>query len=145
MFQEPVLRHQGSVSRKDSAGTWFHYSKFIWVWSSHREDDCQMDEQLGSSSGDTKHERWSAHAYCDFLQFRRGAHSTRPYAVQRLVKTLNQISTVCVHGSLSQFQHEEEKVPRGHSITSAIKNDVAEVLLAFFVPWDKIPSLYCMQ
>jgi hypothetical protein len=29
--------------------------------------------------------------------------------------------------------HKEEKSPRGHSINPAIKNDVAEVLLAFFV------------
>ena len=73
------------------------------------------------------------------------AHPRHATETQRLVKTLSQLYTVCVHGSLSQFQQEEETVRRGHSITPAIQNDVAEVSLAFFIPWDKIPSLFTLH
>jgi PIF1-like helicase len=50
-----------------------------------------------------------------------------------------------IHGSLSQFQQQEEEVRRGHSITPAIRNDVAEVLLAFFIPWDQIAVLFSLH
>jgi len=68
--------------------------------------------------------------------------------VQRPAKTSAQIHTVCLHGQLSEFQEEEESVKRGHTITAAIRNDLAEVLLAFFVPWEKLLPLfeeYCPQ
>jgi Helitron helicase-like domain at N-terminus/PIF1-like helicase len=62
--------------------------------------------------------------------------------VQRLAKTSSQVSTVCFHGSLSDFQDEEERVQRGHPNTPAIKNDLAEILLAFFVPTYRILPLF---
>ena len=88
--------------------------------------------------------------YCMVVQrcSRREASSTDyPYDerhpnfetyIQRVAKTSAQIHTVCLHGQLSEFQEEEETVKRGHAMTAAIRNDLAEVLPAFFVPWEKL-------
>jgi hypothetical protein len=46
------------------------------------------------------------------------------------------------NGQLSEFQAEEESVPRGHPNTTAIENDLAEVLLGLFVPWEQLPALF---
>jgi hypothetical protein len=56
--------------------------------------------------------------------------------VQRLARKSSQVATVTFNGQLSQFQAEEESVLGGHPVTTAIKNDFAEVLLGLFVPWD---------
>jgi len=92
--------------------------------------------------------------YCMVVQrcSRREASSTDyPYDerhpnfetyVQRVAKTSAQIHTVCLHGQLSEFQEEEETVKRGHAMTAAIRNDLAEVLVAFFVPWEKLLALF---
>ena len=50
--------------------------------------------------------------------------------------------TVHFNGQLSEFQTEEESIRRGHPTTNAIKNDLAELLLGFFMPWDQLPSLF---
>lgn len=62
--------------------------------------------------------------------------------IQRLAKSRSQMRTVCYHGQLSQCQNEEEQVRRGHPTTLAIRNDLAEILLAFFVPWHQIVPLF---
>ena len=50
--------------------------------------------------------------------------------------------TVCFNGQFSQHQVEEESIQGGHPTTAAIKNDLAEVLLGFFLPWDQLPVLF---
>lgn len=62
--------------------------------------------------------------------------------VQRLVRKKSQVATVTFNGQLSQFQAEEEAVPGGHPVTAAIQNDLAEVLLGLFVPWNRLPDLF---
>ena len=62
--------------------------------------------------------------------------------VQWLAKTPGQVRTVAFHGFLSECQNEEESVRRGHPSTTAIRNDLAEVLLGCFVPWQKIAPLF---
>ena len=62
--------------------------------------------------------------------------------VQRLAKTPSQVRTVSFHGFLSECEPEEEKIRRGHPSTTAIRNDLAEVLLGCFVPWQKIVPLF---
>ena len=49
---------------------------------------------------------------------------------------------VYFNGQLSEFQTEEESIRGGHPKTTAIKNDLAEVLLGFFVPWDQLQYLF---
>jgi hypothetical protein len=62
--------------------------------------------------------------------------------VQRLACRQSQVMTVHFNGQLSEFQTEEESIRGGHPTTSAIQNDLAEVLLGFFVPWDQLASLF---
>ena len=50
--------------------------------------------------------------------------------------------TVHFNGQLSEFQTEEESIREGHPKTTAIENDLAEVLLGFFVPWDQLQFLF---
>jgi len=45
-------------------------------------------------------------------------------------------------GQLSEFQSEVETVLGGHLITDAIKNDLAEILLGLFAPWDQLPAIF---
>ena len=62
--------------------------------------------------------------------------------VQRMARTKSQIMTVCFNGQFSQHQAEEEAIRGGHLTTGAIKNDLAEVLLGLFLPWDQLPALF---
>jgi hypothetical protein len=50
--------------------------------------------------------------------------------------------TVTFNGQLSEFQAEEESVQGGHPSTTAIENDLAEVLLGLFVPWNQLSPLF---
>ncbi|KAF9884384.1 hypothetical protein FE257_001840 [Aspergillus nanangensis] len=61
--------------------------------------------------------------------------------VQRLAYTLSQVATVTFNGQLTEFQAAEDAIPGGHPKTTAIMNDVAEILLGLFVPWDQLISL----
>jgi hypothetical protein len=62
--------------------------------------------------------------------------------VQRLARKRSQVATVTFNGQLSQFQAEEESVPGGHPVTTAMENDLAEVLLGLFVPWNHLQTLF---
>jgi len=62
--------------------------------------------------------------------------------IQRLARFESQIRTVSFNGQLSLYQTEEESIQGGHPVTNAIKNDLAEVLLGFFVPWNRLPFLF---
>ena len=46
------------------------------------------------------------------------------------------------NGQLSQFEAEEDTIYGGHPTTVAIKNNLAKVLLGFFVPWKLLPALF---
>src|SRR6266850_2948638 len=69
-------------------------------------------------------------------------HPNNNTHIQHLVSKLSQIKTVHFNGSLSQFETEEETIPKGHPLTLEIKNDLAEILLGFFLPWEELPSLF---
>jgi hypothetical protein len=62
--------------------------------------------------------------------------------IQRMAHTRSQMMTVCFNGQFSQYQTEEESIQGGHPTTTAIQNDLAEVLLGFFLPWDQLPVLF---
>ncbi|KAH7120149.1 hypothetical protein B0J13DRAFT_166144 [Dactylonectria estremocensis] len=62
--------------------------------------------------------------------------------VQRMARTESQVKTVSFNGQFSQYQIQEEGVRGGHPNTTAIKNDLAEVQLGFFLPWDQLPALF---
>ena len=68
-------------------------------------------------------------------------HPKHGIQVQHLVRKKSEVATVTFSGQLSQFQAEEEGVPGGHPVTTAIQNDLAEVLLGLFVPWNQLPAL----
>jgi hypothetical protein len=75
------------------------------------------------------------------LQFdpKHPKHSTY---VQRLARSKSQVMTVTFNGQLSEFQAEEESVLGGHPNTTVIENDLAEVLLGLFVPWNQLLALF---
>jgi hypothetical protein len=50
--------------------------------------------------------------------------------------------TVALVGQLSKYQHHEDGVQGGHPETLAMRNDLAANLLALFVPWEHLPSLF---
>src|SRR5579871_2826950 len=50
--------------------------------------------------------------------------------------------TVALMGQLSRYQHIEDNVHGGHPETLAMQNDLAAILLALFVPWENLPSLF---
>lgn len=68
-------------------------------------------------------------------------HPKHDILVQRLARKKSQVVTVTFSGHLSQFQVEEEGIPGGHPVTTAMQNDLAEVLLGLFVPWNQLPVL----
>ncbi|KIN00068.1 hypothetical protein OIDMADRAFT_55958 [Oidiodendron maius Zn] len=53
-------------------------------------------------------------------------HPKHGIQVQRLARKKSQVVTVTFNGQLSQSQSEEESVPGGHPVTTAMKNDLAE-------------------
>ena len=53
--------------------------------------------------------------------------------VQILAITLSQIYTVIFSSSFFTQQQHENVIKASHSTTSAIKNDIAEILLEFFI------------
>ncbi|KAI1829024.1 hypothetical protein DTO027I6_10052 [Penicillium roqueforti] len=68
----------------------------------------------------------------DAMHPRYGTH------VQRIARTRSQIATVTFVGQLTEFQTAEDSVPGGNPTTTAIANDIAEVLLGLFVPWQQL-------
>jgi Helitron helicase-like domain at N-terminus/PIF1-like helicase len=70
------------------------------------------------------------------------AHPRSDRYIQRLATKKSQVLTVTFNGQLSQFQAEEDTIRGGHAATEAIRNDIAEVLLGLFVPWDRLPLLF---
>ena len=87
--------------------TFFEYCMLVQVKRS--DDDTAFDIEF-----DSKHSKSHTHLQC-------------------LARFKSQIRTVCFNGQLSLYQTEEESVQGGHPTTNAIKNDLAEVLLRFFV------------
>jgi hypothetical protein len=62
--------------------------------------------------------------------------------VQRLAHKKSLVMIVTFAGQLSEYQTEEESLRRGHPKTTAIVNDLAEILLGLFVPWNQLPPLF---
>jgi hypothetical protein len=62
--------------------------------------------------------------------------------VQRLARTSSQVATVTFNGHLTEFQAAEDAIPGGHPKTTAVKNDLSEVLLGLFVPWNHLTNLF---
>jgi hypothetical protein len=59
-------------------------------------------------------------------------HSTYDRFVQRFIKK-NEIKTISFINNLSFQQNEEDKIFDEHSLTDVITNDIAKILLNFFV------------
>ncbi|KAB8228035.1 uncharacterized protein BDW43DRAFT_316241 [Aspergillus alliaceus] len=62
--------------------------------------------------------------------------------VQRLACTPSQVATVTFHGQLTEYQAAEDAVPGGHPKTESIMNDISEILLGLFIPWEKLFALF---
>ncbi|KAJ5370019.1 uncharacterized protein N7496_006111 [Penicillium cataractarum] len=62
--------------------------------------------------------------------------------VQRLAQSPSQTATVTLQGELTEFQSSEDSIPDGNPTTTAIQNDLAEILLGLFIPWQNLPSLF---
>lgn len=85
----------------------------------------------------TKHVR---DAVADDLDFDLD-HPRYAMHVQRLARIPSQVVTVTFNGQLTEFQAAEDAVPGGRPKTTAIMNDVAEILLGLFIPWDQLINL----
>jgi hypothetical protein len=70
------------------------------------------------------------------------SHPKCSTSVQRVARSKSQIATVIFNGQLTQFQAAEDSVPGGHPTTDAILNDLAEIFLGLFVPWETLPDLF---
>ena len=69
-------------------------------------------------------------------------HSKSHTHLQHLICFKSQIRTVCFNDQLFLYQTEKKSVQEDHSTTNAIKNDLAEMLLRFFVSWNELSSLF---
>lgn len=72
-------------------------------------------------------------------------HETHPRhrtQVQRLARSTSQLSTATLQGELTEHQSSEDAVLGGHPLTAAIQNDLAEILLGLFIPWQNLHSLF---
>ena len=69
-------------------------------------------------------------------------HPKHGVQVQRLARKKSQVVTVTFSGHLSQFQAEEEGIPRGYLVTTVMQKDLAKVLLGLFVPWNQLLALF---
>ncbi|KAF7586547.1 hypothetical protein BBP40_008687 [Aspergillus hancockii] len=72
-------------------------------------------------------------------------HPRRLTHIKHLALTPAQIATVTLQGQLTEFQTAEDSLPGGHPNTDAILNDLAEVLLGLFIPWQRIAPLFQQQ
>ena len=69
-------------------------------------------------------------------------HPKHSILVQRLAYKKSQVATITFNGQLSEFQAEEESIQGGHPKTAAIENDLAEILLGLFIPWNQLLPLF---
>jgi hypothetical protein len=60
-------------------------------------------------------------------------HSTYDRFIQRFIKKKNEIKTISFINNLFLQQNEEDKVFDEHSLIDVITNDIAKILLSFFV------------
>ncbi|KAJ5100152.1 hypothetical protein N7532_007153 [Penicillium argentinense] len=63
--------------------------------------------------------------------------------VQRLARSKSQVATISFSGQLTEFQPAEDAISGGHPTTEAIINDLAEILLGLFIPWEDLGPLLC--
>ncbi|KAJ5142747.1 uncharacterized protein N7515_001534 [Penicillium bovifimosum] len=70
------------------------------------------------------------------------SHPKCSTSVERVARSKSQIATVIFNGQLTQFQTAEDSVPGGYPTTDAILNDLSEIFLGLFVPWEKLPDLF---
>ncbi|KAJ6118382.1 hypothetical protein N7471_013849 [Penicillium samsonianum] len=68
-------------------------------------------------------------------------HPRRSACVQHVARLPSQIAIVPFSGQLTQYQTAEDSIRGGHPMTDAIANDLAEILLGLFVPWDKLRDM----
>ena len=69
------------------------------------------------------------------------SHPRHGTLVQHLAHRHSDMATVTFIGQLTEFQVEEDSIRGGHPKTDAILNDIAEILLGLFVPWQDLPPL----
>jgi hypothetical protein len=62
--------------------------------------------------------------------------------MQRLAHDSSQVATINFNRQLTEFQASENAVPGGHPKMVASMNDLAEILLGLFIPWDRLPVLF---
>ena len=130
--------------------------------SGMEEENCLLDPYHSAPVSRFDDYRWrgeglaslSFYEYCMLVQ-RRPKNTSRPSdmdfhpnhprsrnQVQRLVTDPSYMMTVRFTGQLTLFQSAEDAVRGGHPDTTAMENDVAEILLGFFVPWERLTSLF---
>jgi hypothetical protein len=61
--------------------------------------------------------------------------------VQHLARSKSQVTTISFSGQLTEFQPAEDAISGGHPMTEAIINDLAEILLGLFTPWQDLAPL----
>ncbi|KAJ6125807.1 hypothetical protein N7471_010300 [Penicillium samsonianum] len=111
------LQRGSSTDADDSAGT--------------------ADEPCTFQAGDTAPVRSKRRNHPDHFDF-HPRHPRRSACVQHVARSSSQIATVAFSGQLTQYQTAEDSIRGGHPMTDAIANDLAEIFLGLFVPWDKL-------
>jgi hypothetical protein len=70
------------------------------------------------------------------------SHPRHETLIQHLAHRHKDLATVTFIGQLTEFQAEEDSIQGGHPKTDDIVNDIAEILLGLFVPWQDLPPLF---
>ena len=70
------------------------------------------------------------------------SHPRSETLIQHLARNHSDLATVAFVGHLTEFQVEEDSVSGGHPRTDAIMEDMAEILLGLFVPWEDLALLF---
>jgi hypothetical protein len=126
------------------------------------EEPCNFDQSTNAPANIFDNYKWRGDPlsslcifeYCMIVRTKRlqdattediPFHETHPRHrthLQRLARSASQTATVTLQGELTEFQSSEDSMPGGHPTTTAIQNDLAEILLGLFIPWQNLQSLF---
>ncbi|CAG7954145.1 unnamed protein product [Penicillium nalgiovense] len=100
---------------------------------------------------------FSLFEYCMLVQIRKKqrnrsdhfdfdpSHPKGSACFQHVARAQSQIATVTFDGQLTQCQTSEDSIRGGHPMTDAIANDLAEIFLGLFVPWENLRDIFLCE
>ncbi|KAJ5343447.1 uncharacterized protein N7506_003271 [Penicillium brevicompactum] len=167
------LAHDREVSGVQVASTLLHLPSYYTVnprfvrvnlwWLRHyvrdlrRQTGTDPDSSAGIADEPCTFQTGDAVPYCMLVQIRKKqrirsdhfdfdpSHPKGSACVQHVARAQSQIATVTFNGQLTQYQTSEDSIRGGHPMTNAIANDLAEIFLGFFVPWENLRDIFLCE